>query len=77
VPDALPGAQLGHRLLVLSGWLHGDESGWRVDGKTHWLWCFTTPELTSYLIDRSRGGPVLAKFFLAEFAGTLVTATTC
>jgi transposase len=21
--------------------LHGDETGWRVNGKTHWLWCFT------------------------------------
>jgi transposase len=53
--------------------LHGDESGWRVDGKTHWLWCFTTPNLTYYMIDRSRGSPALAKFFIEEFAGTLVT----
>lgn len=53
--------------------LHGDESGWRVDGKTHWLWCFTTKNLTFYMIDRSRGSPALAKFFTEEFAGTLVT----
>mgnify|MGYP003968605859 CR=1 FL=1 len=53
--------------------LHGDESGWRVNGKTHWLWCFTTPNLTFYMIDRSRGSPALAKFFIQEFAGTLVT----
>ncbi|HPP00754.1 MAG TPA: transposase [bacterium] len=22
--------------------LHADETGWRVNGVTHWLWCFTT-----------------------------------
>ena len=129
VPDALPGSQLGNRVLVLSAWLHyalgntlwqivevfnfhlqlkitpgglvqmwyrlqailyvwyeeiqqqalksavlfADETGWRVDGKTHWLWCFTTRDLTYYMIDRSRGSPALLKFFIEEFSGTLVT----
>ena len=58
---------------LCSAVLHADESGWRVDGKTHWLWCFTTRDLTYYMIDRSRGSPALRKFFIAEFAGTLVT----
>jgi len=53
--------------------LHADETGWRVDGKTHWLWCFTTRDLTYYMIDRSRGSPALLKFFIEEFSGTLVT----
>ena len=53
--------------------LFADESGWRVDGKTHWLWCFTTRNLTFYMINRSRGSPALMKFFVEEFAGTLVT----
>jgi len=53
--------------------LFADESGWRVDGKTHWLWCFTTRNATFYMIDRSRGSPALQKFFIKEFAGTLVT----
>lgn len=53
--------------------LHADETGWRVNGKTHWLWCFTTPRLTYYMIDRRRGSPALAEFFTEEFAGTLVT----
>ena len=129
VPDALPGATLGNRTLVLSAWLHyglgntlsqivevfnhhlqlkvtpagqlqmwyrlqailfawyeqiqqealksavlhGDETGWRVNGKTWWLWCFTTSDLTYYLIDRARGSPALAKFFIQEFAGILVS----
>jgi len=53
--------------------LHGDETGWRIDGQTNWLWCFGNERLTYYLIDRSRGSPALAKFFVQEFAGTLVT----
>jgi transposase len=53
--------------------LHADETGWRVNGKTHWLWCFTTTDLTYYMIDRSRGSPALKKFFKKEFAGVLVT----
>ncbi len=53
--------------------LHADETGWRVNGKTHWLWCFTTDDLTSYMIDRSRGSPTLKRFFTKEFAGVLVT----
>ncbi len=79
--------QMWYRLqAILFGWyeqiqrealrsavMHADESGWRVDGKTHWLWCFTTPALTYYMIDRSRGSPALTKFFIEEFAGTLVT----
>jgi hypothetical protein len=58
---------------LASAVLHGDETSWRVNGKTHWLWCFATDNLTYYLIDRSRGGPALQKFFLDEFQGTLVT----
>ena len=129
VPDALPGATLGNRVLALSAWLHyalgntlsqivevfnfhlqlpltegglvqmwyrlqailyawyeeiqtqalnsavlhGDETGWRVNGKTFWLWCFTTRDLTYYMIDRSRGSPALARFFIQEFSGTLVS----
>ena len=53
--------------------LHADETGWRVNGKTHWLWCFTSTDVTFYLIDRSRGSPALKRFFTREFAGVLVT----
>jgi transposase len=129
VPDALPGATLGNRTMVMTSWLHyglgntlsqivdvfnfhfqmkvtpgglmqmwyrmqtvlypwyeqlqtealasavlhADETSWRVDGKTHWLWCFANDNLTYYMIDRSRGKPALQKFFIEEFEGTLVT----
>lgn len=129
VSEALPGATLGNRVLVLSAWLHyalgntlsqlvevfnfhlsfkvtpgglvqmwrrlveilyvwyetiqhqaldsavlnADETGWRVNGKTHWLWCFATGELSWFMVNRSRGSPALFRFFIQEFAGTLVS----
>ena len=56
-----------------SGVLHSDETGWRVNGQTEWLWCFTTKNATFYMINRSRGSPALSKFFTEAFDGVLVT----
>jgi transposase len=56
-----------------AGVLFADETGWRVKGRTWWLWCFTTADLTYYLIDRCRGSPLLRKFFKREFQGILVS----
>ena len=61
------------REALNSAVLHGDESGWRVNGKTHWLWCFANSVLSYFMIDRSRGQPALLKFFTQEFAGVLVS----
>ena len=47
--------------------LHADETSWRVAGKTHWLCAFANDDVTYYMIDRSRGEPALAKFFVEEF----------
>jgi transposase len=58
---------------LASAVLHADETGWRVNGKTHWLWCFTSKNVTYYMIDRRRGSPALKRFFKKEFAGTLVS----
>lgn len=61
------------REALNSAVLFADETSWRVVGKTCWLWCFATQDLTYYIIDRSRGSPALAKFFIQEFGGTLVS----
>jgi transposase-like protein len=129
VPDAMPGAILGHRTVVFSAFLHyfigipilkiisifnvlfyfkltsgglidlwhrlaqllkpwyeeiaesarnssvlhADETGWRVNGKTCWMWCFTNQETTYYVIDKSRGSPVVKRFFKRVFNGILIT----
>jgi transposase len=84
-----PGGLVGawHRLAeVLTAWygqigaeakrsahLHADETGWRVNGQTHWLWCFANDRNCYYLIDRCRGSPALKKFFTEVFEGVLIT----
>jgi len=61
-----------HAGALKSAVLHADETGWRVNGQTHWLWCFSTQQETLYMIHKGRGGPALRKFFKEEFSGTLV-----
>jgi transposase len=129
VPDAMPGATLGHHVIALTAWfhyglgitidqivdilgyhlqtkltpgglidawrrlaevlehwyeqigheaktsahLHADETGWRVNGVTYWLWCFANTRVCYYMIDRCRGSPALQKFFTAVFEGVLIT----
>ncbi len=53
--------------------LNADETGWRLDGVTHWLWCFCNEQATYYMIAASRGAEALLEFFTEEFKGTLIT----
>lgn len=62
-----------HSDALNSAVLNADETGWRVNGKKHWLWCFSNNDLSWFMINRSRGSPVLLYFFVKEFAGTLVS----
>lgn len=56
-----------------AGVLHGDETGWRVNGKTHWLWCFTSRTATIFTIENSRGSPVVLEFIKECFSGVFVS----
>jgi len=64
--------QIGEEVKA-GGVVCADETGWRVSGILHWLWCFTTSTATYYMIDRSRGQPALKKFFTEALAGVLIT----
>jgi transposase len=79
--------QMWHRLSdILLNWyeeiiediqkaavMHGDETGWRVNGRTHWLWCFTSRIATIFTIERSRASPVVLEFIKEYFAGVFVS----
>lgn len=52
--------------------IHADETGWRVNGRTHWLWSFSDTRFCYYVINRSRGSPVVATLFGKKFAGILL-----
>lgn len=60
-------------LARASAHLHADETGWRTNGRTWWLWCFANRRVCYYLIDPSRGAPALEKFFVEAFDGVLIT----
>jgi transposase len=55
-----------------SGVLSADETGWRLNGITHWLWCFTTKTLCYYLITKSRASPVIRQVLGSVFSGILI-----
>jgi len=58
--------------VAKSAVLNADETGWRINGITHWLWCFATRNLCYYVIDKSRGSPVVKKVFGTIFKGILI-----
>ncbi len=53
--------------------LHADETGWRLNGVTHWLWAFATRQFCYYLIDRHRGTAVVTAVLGTVFPGILIT----
>jgi transposase len=57
----------------LSAVLNADESGWRIGGRTAWIWCFTSKVLAYYVLTPSRAGPVVKKVLGSFFKGILIT----
>lgn len=53
--------------------LHADETGWRINGVTCWLWAFATRQYCYYLIDRRRGAAVVKQILGTLFPGILVS----
>ncbi len=60
-------------LLRNSPVVQGDETGWRINGKAAWAWCFRDPRLAIFLIDHHRSRDVIVRVLGATFAGTLVS----
>jgi hypothetical protein len=52
--------------------LHADETGWRISGITHWLWGFVTDKWCYFMIDKSRGSPVVKRAIGNFFQGVLI-----
>jgi len=60
------------KMVTKAAVLNADETGWRINGITHWLWCFATRNLCYYVIDKSRGSPVVKNIFGTIFKGILI-----
>lgn len=53
--------------------LPADETGWRVNGVTCWLWAFACAQSCYYLIDPHRGAAVVKRVLGTLFPGILIT----
>jgi len=53
--------------------LHADETGWRINGVTCWLWAFATRTHCYYLIDPHRSSNVVKAALGTLFPGILIT----
>jgi transposase len=53
--------------------VHSDETSWWVGGPGHWLWVFTNPDTTVYVVEASRGRQVVQGVLGADFPGVLVS----
>jgi hypothetical protein len=43
--------------------VHGDETGWREDGRNGYVWTFSTPEVRYFVYRQSRSGEVVSDFY--------------
>jgi hypothetical protein len=59
-------------LLRQEDLIHADETGWRINGKNVWAWCFANPRIAVYLIENSRGSQVLREALGDSLPGVLV-----
>lgn len=53
--------------------VHGDETGWREDGRNGYLWTFCCPQARYYTYRHSRGSVVVKEVLGDEFVGALVS----
>lgn len=61
---------LAHALTVQRT-LHGDETGWKMDGQRWQMWCFCNASLAFFHADKSRGSKVVLGLLGKDFAGLL------
>ena len=61
------------KILRESPVIHADETGWRIDGKNVWAWCFSNQRLALFLIDHHRSADVVKRALGESLPGVLVT----
>jgi transposase len=67
---AAPVAEL-KEILPAQPHVHGDETGWNIDGFKHWVWTVSTETFTYLTIAKSRGSKVLVGLLSTAFAGLI------
>ncbi|MBC8113352.1 MAG: IS66 family transposase [Candidatus Saccharimonas sp.] len=68
-----PVVQRLFELLKSEPVIHADETGWRINGRNVWVWCFCNPRLALFLVDETRSGAVVQRVLGDSLPGVLVT----
>lgn len=58
-------------IIRSSSVVYGDETGWRINADSAWLWVFTNDLVTVYLIRKDRGQAVIREVLGPHFRGVL------
>jgi transposase len=61
------------RAIRESPHIHGDETGWKIAGTTHWLWAFVNKRLALYRIRQSRGRAVPKEVLKDDYGGVVIS----
>ncbi|MFZ2602993.1 MAG: IS66 family transposase [Candidatus Omnitrophota bacterium] len=59
--------------LKTGSFIHADETGWKMDGKTRWLWKFSNKKICISHIDKSRGQIVVDRIIGDKYNGVLIS----
>ncbi len=59
--------------LKTGSFIHADETGWKMDGKTRWLWKFSNKKICISHIDKSRGQIVVNRIIGDKYNGVLIS----
>jgi len=61
------------QMIRSSPQIHMDETGWKINGKRHWLWTAVNDRLAYYQIEKSRAAKVPKKILPTDYGGVLIT----
>ena len=59
--------------LKKSPFIHGDETGWKLDGIGYWLWKLSNKRIVYSHIDKSRGQKVIEELLGKSYDGVLIS----
>ncbi len=61
------------KYIEKTGYVHCDESGWRVFGNSWWAWVFTNSQCCLYFITKSRSSQVVKELLGDFYSGILIS----
>jgi transposase len=61
------------KALRSSPWVHGDETGWKIQGIGHWLWNFVNQKWALYQIYRGRGQKQARAVMTGDYQGVIIS----